>query len=114
MVVVSTRDDLLYSGCSAPATNTTCCGGWASPAVMVAVATPSGKVKVSMAFSAKPLTRQALSIVTRSSQFLDICGAPVMALVKYLTVRSVLRIRAGTCSELRQMQRLPIEWPEGS
>jgi hypothetical protein len=43
-----------------------------------------------MAFKAKPLTRQASSIVTRSPQLLAICGAPVMPLLKYLTVKSVI------------------------
>jgi len=45
---------------------------------MVAVAMPSAKVNVSMAFKAKPLIRHASSIVTRSPQLLEICGAPVM------------------------------------
>src|SRR5579885_3746207 len=66
---------------------------------MVAVATPLAKVNESMAFRAKPLTRQASSIVTSSPQLLAICGAPAMPLLKYLTVRSVIGIPAERFQE---------------
>src|SRR6218665_1096485 len=66
---------------------------------MVAVATPPTLVSVSMAFRAKPLTRQASSIVTRSPQLLEICGAPVMPLLKYLTVWSDIGIPAEKVRE---------------